>query len=39
VRVTQEDGHSGVGARLLTPFFSPEEERHVAVAAPPRRQR
>lgn len=33
VRVTHEDGHTGVGARLLTPFFSPVEEQVTATAA------
>ena len=33
VRVTHGDGQHGVAARLLTPFFSPEEERIVATAA------
>lgn len=33
VRVTHADGHHGVAARLLTPFFSPDEERLVATAA------
>jgi hypothetical protein len=37
VRVTQADGHNGVAARLLTPFFSPVEEQQVAVAVPARR--
>lgn len=33
VRVTHEDGHHGIGAQLLTPFFSGEEEQVIAVAA------
>ncbi len=33
VRVTHADGRHGVAARLLTPFFSPDEERLVASAA------
>lgn len=33
VRVTHADGHHGVAARLLTPFFSPGEEQLVAPAA------
>lgn len=33
VRVTHADGCQGVAARLLTPFFSPDEERLVAAAA------
>lgn len=33
VRVTDADGRHGVAARLLTPFFAPEEERYVAKPA------
>jgi hypothetical protein len=33
VRVTHADGQTGVGARLLTPFFSQVEEEYVASAA------
>ena len=33
VRVTREDDHHGVAARLLTPFFGPEEEQYVATPA------
>ena len=33
VRVTHEDGHHGVGAQLVTPFFSPESEDIVASPA------
>ena len=33
VRVTQMDGHHGVGAQLVTPFFSPEQEEIIAQPA------
>ena len=33
VRVTHADGHHGVGAQLVTPFFSAEEEQLVAQPA------
>ena len=33
VRVTDADGHHGVGAELLTPFFSQDEEKVVARPA------
>ena len=33
VRVTHEDGHHGIGAQLVTPFFAPEEEQIVAQPA------
>ena len=33
VRVTHTHGQHGVAARLLTPFFAPEEERVVATIA------
>ena len=33
VRVTHADGHHGVGAELVTPFFSAEQEQIVAVPA------
>ena len=33
VRVTHADGHHGVGAQLLTPFFSGEDEHVVAAPA------
>lgn len=33
VRVTHEDGHHGVGAQLLTPFFSAEDEQVIAQPA------
>lgn len=33
VRVMPGDGLHGVAARLLTPFFSPVQERHTASAA------
>lgn len=33
VRVTHADGHHGIGAQLLTPFFSGEEEQVVARPA------
>ena len=33
VRVTQADGHHGIGAQLVTPFFSPEEETIIARPA------
>lgn len=33
VRVTHEDGHHGVGAQLLTPFFSGEDEQIIAQPA------
>lgn len=36
VRITQADGHHGIGAELVTPFFSGEEERIVATPAPAR---
>ena len=31
VRVSQEEGHHGVAARLLTPFFGPEQEIELAT--------
>ena len=33
VRVTHSDGHTGVAAELLTPFFAPVEEELTATAA------
>ena len=33
VRVTREDDHHGVAARLLTPFFGTEEEKYEAAPA------
>ncbi len=33
VRITQADGRNGVGARLLTPFFSSAEEQIAAAPA------
>lgn len=33
IRVTHAQGHHGVGAQLLTPFFSPESEDIVASPA------
>lgn len=33
VRITHADGHHGVGAQLLTPFFSGEEEQVLALPA------
>lgn len=33
VRVTHADGHNGVAAQLLTPFFSPMQEELVAQPA------
>lgn len=33
VRVTPADGHNGVAAQLLTPFFSPMQEEVVAQPA------
>lgn len=33
VRVIHEEGHHVVAARLLTPFFAPVEEQHVAKPA------
>jgi acyl-coenzyme A thioesterase PaaI-like protein len=35
VRVTQAGGHHGIGAELVTPFFTPEQE--TIVARPARR--
>lgn len=35
VRVTHEDGHNGVAARLLTPFFAPVEDIPVATSPAP----
>jgi hypothetical protein len=37
VRVTHADGQTGVGARLVTPFFSDVEEHCFAQPAAPRR--
>ena len=37
VRVTDANGHHGIGAQLVTPFFSPEEETIVARPAPAKR--
>ena len=31
VRMSQEEGHHGVAARLLTPFFGPEQEIELAT--------
>ena len=33
VRVTNADGHHGIGAELVTPFFAPEQETIVALPA------